>query len=318
MWRRRHIGRKVTTDRDYPAGVDSINPETGAPGVALDLPRLDVMRRQPEVSVVIPAYNEESRIGPTIREAVGYFRDRDSSFELIVVDDGSRDGTGSLVRQLADEYSDIRLIRLPENRGKGYAVRVGVVNSHGRRVLFMDADGATPMAEIERLEHAIEGGADLAIGSRALRGDGVRVRAKLHRRLIGRVFHGLVTLLTVRGFRDTQCGFKLFRSVVAYDLFSRMRMNGFSFDVELLMMARRGGYRVAEIPVNWVHKPGSRINLALDSLRMARDLCAIRIRALRGAYDEPGPTPAGHAARLSEHRQAGPLERVTASRPSIE
>jgi len=267
--------------------------------------------RRPDVSVVIPAYNEEARIGPTLREAVEYFRERGSACELIVVDDGSRDQTAGLVRRLSERFREVRLIRLPENRGKGYAVRVGVANSHGERVLFMDADGATPMAEIERLEDALGSGADMAIGSRALRGEGVTVRARLLRRLVGRVFHALVTLLTVRGFRDTQCGFKLFESAVAHDLFSRARMNGFSFDVELLLMARRGGYRVSEVPVNWTHKPGSRINLALDSLRMARDLCAIRIRALRGGYDAAQGDQAGSGGGCEEQPREGAVDRAT-------
>ncbi|HEY9504799.1 MAG TPA: hypothetical protein VIQ27_02395, partial [Gemmatimonadales bacterium] len=134
-------------------------------------------------------------------------------------------------------------------------------------------------------------GADVAIGSRALAGEGVQVRARLYRRVIGRAFHFLVRTLTVKSVKDTQCGFKLFRGAVAHDLFSRMRMNGFSFDVELLMMAQRRGYRVAEVPVNWVHQPGSKVNLALDSVRMARDLFVIRGHHLSGEYNNPHLAP---------------------------
>ena len=248
--------------------------------------------RDPDLTVVFPAYDEERRLEPTLREAAAHFRAAGRPVELIAVDDGSRDGTSRLVARLAAEIPELRLIRLPANRGKGYAVRTGVVNARGRRVLFADADGATPMAEVARLDAALDAGADVAIGSRALSGEGVRVRARLHRRMMGRAFHLLVGLLTVPGFRDTQCGFKLFRAAAAHDLFSRMRMDGFSFDVELLLMARMRGYRVDEVPVNWEHRPGSRVNLVTDSLRMAADLLAIRAVLLRGGYAQPHVAPA--------------------------
>jgi dolichyl-phosphate beta-glucosyltransferase len=243
---------------------------------------------------VIPAYNEELRLERTVRDAVEYFRSTRRSFELIVVDDGSRDETSALVRRLSDQLSEVRLIRLAANHGKGYAVRSGVVNSLGRRVLFADADGATPFPEIERLQAALEAGADLAVGSRALQAQGVKVKAKLYRHLIGRIFHWLVESLTVKGVKDTQCGFKLFRATVAHDLFSRMRMNGFSFDVEVLVMAKRQGYRIAEVPVNWVHQPGSKVRLTVDSLHMAADLVRIRAHCMRGEYEAP------HVARWEQ------------------
>jgi dolichyl-phosphate beta-glucosyltransferase len=157
----------------------------------------------------------------------------------------------------------------------------------GHNLLFADADGATPFSEVERLESALTAGADIAVGSRALREEGTRVRAKLYRHLIGRTFHFLVEQLADPGVKDTQCGFKLFRFPVAQELFSRMRMNGFSFDVEVLLMARKRGYRVAEVPVNWTHQPGSKVRLASDSLAMAIDLFRIRTNWLRGEYGQP-------------------------------
>ncbi|MBA3260564.1 MAG: glycosyltransferase family 2 protein [Gemmatimonadales bacterium] len=249
------------------------------------------MRVQPLLSIVVPAYNEQDRLAPTIQAYLGHCRDRQLAIELIVVDDGSLDATSALVESMSAEYPEIRLIRLAENRGKGYAVRTGVVNARGRLVLFADADGATPISELGRLEAAIQAGADVAIGSRALLGGGVRVKARLYRRLMGRAFHLLVETLTVRDIKDTQCGFKLFRGPVAHDLFSRMRMTGFSFDVEVLMMAQRRGYRIAEVPVNWVHQPGSKVNLAVDSMRMVRDLFIIRGRHLSGEYSSPHLAP---------------------------
>jgi dolichyl-phosphate beta-glucosyltransferase len=247
-----------------------------------------------DLSIVIPAYNEESRIGPTVLDIVRYCRNRQGSFEVILVDDGSRDGTTAVGRQLCIACPELRLIRLAANHGKGYAVRTGVVNAVGRIILFTDADGATPIGEIERLEGALLAGADLAVGSRVLRATGVEVRAKVYRRVIGRTFHFLVERLADSGVKDTQCGFKLFHSRVAQDLFSRMRMDGFSFDVEVLVMARRRGYRVAEVPVNWVHQPGSKVRLTLDSLRMAADLVRIRAHCLSGEYEVPHLAPWSH------------------------
>jgi dolichyl-phosphate beta-glucosyltransferase len=248
----------------------------------------------PDLSIVIPAYNEQSRLGATVRDAAEYCRGLGRTFELIIVDDGSRDGTSAVGRLLAEEFPEVRVIRLAANHGKGYAVRSGVVNALGQSVLFADADGATPIAEIGRLDAALASGADIAIGSRALRAQGVRVQAKTYRRIIGRTFHRMVKFLADAGVEDTQCGFKLFRSSVAHDLFSRMRMNGFSFDVELLMMAKRRGYRVAEIPVNWTHQPGSKVSLYWDSIRMATDLFRIRRHYLSGEYDTPHVTAWGH------------------------
>ena len=245
------------------------------------------MGQTPELSIVIPAYNEESRITSTIRDIVDYCRARPLPFELILVDDGSRDGTSAVGRLLSAEFPEVRLIRLATNHGKGYAVRTGVINSVGRTILFTDADGATPICELERLEAALESGADMAIGSRAVTAMGVQVHAKLYRRLIGRSFHFLVECLADVGVKDTQCGFKLFQSRVGQDLFSRLRMNGFSFDVEVLLMARQRGYRVAEVPVNWAHQPGSKVRLTLDSLKMAADLVRIRTHCSRGEYKTP-------------------------------
>ena len=249
------------------------------------------MRAQPDLSIVIPAYNEQDRLEPTVRSYLGYCREARVNAELIVVDDGSTDGTTAVVERLAGEFEELRLIRLAQNQGKGYAVRSGVVNARGRRILFADADGATPIEEVERLAAALDAGADVAIGSRALAASDVQVRSRLHRRLIGRAFHLLVRLSGVPHIADTQCGFKLFRGPVAHALFSRMRTTGFSFDVEVLLMAGLCRFRIAEVPVNWTHQPGSRVNLITDSARMAGDLLRIRFRTLRGRYALPHVAP---------------------------
>ena len=242
---------------------------------------------RPELSVVIPAYNESARLPGTLRSIAAWLETRAEPVEIIVVDDGSTDDTGAVVREFERRDRRFRLIRLARNRGKGNAVRVGVVNAAGRRVLFNDADGATPIEEISRLERALDEGADIAIGSRAIKSKATHVKTTWFRRAAGRLFHQLVRTLTVHGIVDTQCGFKLFEADVAQDLFSRMLMDGFSFDVELLMMAQRRKYRIAEIPVNWTHQEGSRISVVRDGLRMAADLFKIRANAIRGLYDQP-------------------------------
>jgi dolichyl-phosphate beta-glucosyltransferase len=249
------------------------------------------MKRRPDLSIVIPTFNEEARLGPTLEAYLGYCHGTSRRVELIVVDDGSLDRTSAVVNHYATLHPEVRLIRLAENQGKGQAVRSGVVNALGKLILFADADGATPLSEIERLEAALDRGADVAIGSRALHDQGVKIKAKLYRRVIGRIFHGLVEVLTVPNVKDTQCGFKLFRGPVAHDLFSRMRIRGFSFDVEVLMMAQRRGYAIAEVPVNWTHQPGSKVNIVTDSARMLRDLFVIRGRYLSGQYNSPHVAP---------------------------
>lgn len=243
------------------------------------------MKKSPEYSVVIPAYNEEDRLAEPLIETLFYLREESDGVEVLVVDDGSRDGTAAVAQDVGDEFPEVRLLRLPANRGKGFAVRTGVMNSTGQFVLFADADGSTPIRDVERLRKRIDAGADLAIGSREL-GDGeVEVETRAYRKLMGRIFHGLVSLLAVGDFEDTQCGFKLLRGPVARDLFGRLRMDGFSFDIELLSLALEKGYRVEEVPVNWSHVPGSRVNLLTDSLCMVRDLFVIRSRLARGAYE---------------------------------
>jgi dolichyl-phosphate beta-glucosyltransferase len=268
---REHLG-SLSSQQTYRGSRRDLFQEAGMAGV-------------PDLSIVIPAFNEEARLARTVQDVVAYCCANRRSFELIVVDDGSRDATPSVTRMLSREFKELRVIRLPANRGKGNAVRTGVLSALGGSILFADADGSTPISEIERLEAALASGADLALGSRALPAPGVRVRAKLYRRLMGRTFHRLVEWLADVEVRDTQCGFKLFWAPVARDLFSRGLMNGFSFDVELLVIAKGRGFRIAEVPVNWTHQPGSNIRLSSDSLRMAADLFRIRAQWLRGEYD---------------------------------
>ena len=237
-----------------------------------------------DLSVVIPAYNEESRLPKTLLSVYEYLHARQLSYEIIVVDDGSSDETSTVVKQFVCLTNSVKLISYPQNRGKGFAVRSGILASKGRLVLFNDADGATPIAELERLETAISNGAQVAIGSRAMVSRDAEVKTVWYRKFIGRIFNALVNLLILPGIADTQCGFKLFTRRAALFLFGRQRAERFSFDVEILYLARRTGLRIAEVPINWTNVPGSKVDLALDSARMLRDVLLFRARGMFGRY----------------------------------
>jgi dolichyl-phosphate beta-glucosyltransferase len=192
------------------------------------------------------------------------------------------------VRTVARKDDRVRLISLPENKGKGFAVRSGVLQAAGELILFTDADGSTPIAELYRLEMSLENGTQIAIGSRESVAAGVTVDARLYRRLAGRIFHLFVRTVALTGVRDTQCGFKLLRADAARELFSRMRMDDYSFDIELLLRARRAGYRIAEVGVNWTHQPGSKTRMLRDGTRMTYDLFRIRAMLLSEERAESG------------------------------
>jgi len=230
----------------------------------------------PRWSVVIPAYNEENRLPAYLLEVIAYFDGKGESYEVVVVNDGSQDDTGAVVENLQESYSALRLVRLPRNRGKGYAVRAGMLNATGALRLFTDADGATPIQEVEKLKKRIVEGADIAIGSRALRDRTRTVRAKWRRMFFGRIFNLIVQCLNVKGITDTQCGFKLFPAQVAINLFSVLQIDGYGFDVELLFVAQRRGYRIAEVAVNWTDQAGSKVRIFYDGLRMLREAWIIR------------------------------------------
>jgi dolichyl-phosphate beta-glucosyltransferase len=241
------------------------------------------------LSIIIPAFNEAARIGPTLADVLAALTLMGRPGEVVVVDDGSGDETCAVVRRVADDDPRVRLIRLPDNRGKGYAIRTGVANATGSRILFADADGATPIRELARLERAIADGADVAIGSRARPATDVTVNARLYRRVVGRAFHMLARYAGVKGIADTQCGFKLFTADAAAELFPRVRLDGYAFDVELLLIAQRRGLRIAEVPVNWTHQPGSKVRVVRDGLKMARDVVRVRTYAVSGAYGRRRP-----------------------------
>jgi dolichyl-phosphate beta-glucosyltransferase len=213
----------------------------------------------PRWSVVIPAYNEAQRLPPFLDTVVAYFEGRDEPYEVVVVDDGSRDGTSDVVQ--ARRYTSVRIVRREINGGKGIAVRTGMLSARGAYRLFADADGATPIQEIKRLEAPLLAGADVAFGSRALRDPGVSLVARRHRVIAGRIFNWLVGRLGLTGVSDSQCGFKAFTKPAAERLFQALSTRGFAFDVELLLLARAAGYRIVEVPVNWADQSGSKVGV---------------------------------------------------------
>ncbi|MCC6574450.1 MAG: glycosyltransferase family 2 protein [Planctomycetes bacterium] len=243
----------------------------------------------PDLSLVIPAFNEEMRLPAFLDASIAYLTKSGRSFEIIVVDDGSRDGTQAVVQQRASLVKEVRLLALDRNSGKGAAVRAGMLAATGDLRLFADADGATTMDELARLEAALAAGADVAIGSRE--GKGTIVRASAIRRFLGRWFNRAVRLGALRGIRDTQCGFKLFKGGVAAKLFGMARESGFAFDVEILYLARKLGHKVAEVPVNWTEIPGSKVRLLRDGFRMLVQVQRIRRRWRSGEYSAESEEP---------------------------
>jgi dolichyl-phosphate beta-glucosyltransferase len=235
----------------------------------------------PHLSVVIPAFNEARRLPPYLDEVIGFLEGRGQPWEVVVVDDGSTDGTGAAVRALAARHPGLRLLPLGRNRGKGAAVRAGMLAAVGAFRLFADADGATPIAELKRLEPALAAGADVVIGSRALSDPAVTVRARPHRVVAGRLFNWLAARLGVRGVADSQCGFKLFTGAAAERLFGALQTAGFAFDVELLLRAQALGYRIVEVPVNWADQEGSKVGVLSSGPGMLSQVLMVRWRMRR-------------------------------------
>ncbi len=230
----------------------------------------------PELTIVIPAYNEEARLPASLGTVAAYLAARPGAppLEIVVVDDGSRDETAARAEDAGRRHGlALRVVRLPENRGKGAAVRAGCLEAAGRLVLVSDADFSTPVYEWEKLAAA---GAPVAIGSRALDEALVKEKQPAYRRAMGKLFNRLVRLVAVPGIRDTQCGFKLFTREAAREIFSRAKVDRFAYDVEALLIARKLGYAIAEVPVLWFNSADSRVTL-LGGAQAYWDVIRIRL-----------------------------------------
>ena len=240
------------------------------------------MRRS--ISIIIPAYNEEKRLPATLRTVKAYLEAASWEFyEIVVVDDGSRDGTVEVARK-----AGVRLLRNPGNRGKGYSVRHGMLDAQGDWVLFSDADLSTPIEELDKLWTAVERErAQAAIGSRDLDRSLIGVRQPLFREFGGRFFNLVIRLITGLPFHDTQCGFKLFEGAAAREIFGRQRVERFGFDVEVLFIAQRLGYRTLEVPVRWNDVAGTKVSM-LGAVAAFLDPLKVRWNGITGKYDKPG------------------------------
>jgi dolichyl-phosphate beta-glucosyltransferase len=236
------------------------------------------------LSVVIPAFNEATRVQKTVIRIRNYLKQCCKHFEIIVIDDGSSDGTASVLKETVGGLQEIRILHNAKNVGKGYSIKKGVLLSEGNVILICDADLSAPIEEADKLISWLDKGYDIAIGSRGLKDSDIAIRQPWYRERMGRFFNVLVRLLFFAGIKDTQCGFKAFRADVARQIFRQSRITGFSFDVEILFISRLKGFGIKEVPIRWAHSPDSKIRLFRDSVKMFFDLLKIRFYHVCGAY----------------------------------
>ena len=248
----------------------------------------------PELSIVIPSFNEELRLPVTLADISSYIRASKRETEVIVVDDGSTDRTADISNSFRGEIQRLRVIRNEQNRGKGYSVRRGMLEARGRIVLFTDADLSAPIDEADKLIAALADH-DVAIGSRALNRKLISVRQSVFRENAGIIFNLIVRAILRLPFVDTQCGFKAFRRERCQIIFQQQRIERFGFDPELLYLARHHGLRSIEIPVRWAHSPATKVSMLRDSLQMFLDVFIIRWNALKGRYPRSAASMASAA-----------------------
>lgn len=241
------------------------------------------MNSRPELSVVIPAFNEKARLPRSLTRIREYLLHVQPASEIIVVDDGSTDGTVDVVRSVQKEAPELRLIINDRNRGKGYSIRAGMLAARGEIALFTDADLSAPIEEAEKLLAALRS-ADIAIGSRALDRSLIQIHESRSREFAGILFNLMVRITTALPFTDTQCGFKAFRTDRTRVIFEQQAIEGFGFDPEILFLAKRHHLRIVEVPVVWAHDPRTKVHMTRDSLHMFAALWQIRWNAIRGRY----------------------------------
>lgn len=240
----------------------------------------------PQLSIVIPAYNESARIEATLARVLECVETRNWDAEILVVDDGSTDNTVDIVHQWMARHRQLHLVKNPGNRGKGYSVRNGLLQAAGEIVMFTDADLSAPIEEAVRLIEALDAGADVAIGSRWLDKQKQTVHQPLYRRFFGRCFNAVTRKVMGLPFKDTQCGFKAFRRNAAQTIFRLQTIERWGFDPEILFIARKLQYTIAEVPVTWGHDERSRISYLKDGMKMLEEMAEIRANSIRGRYDK--------------------------------
>ena len=226
--------------------------------------------------IIIPAYNEAARIIDSLTAIGLYIEKQDYSCKALVIDDGSTDSTLLICRKFAQKHPWMQIISYTRNKGKGHAVRVGILHSTADFYLICDADLATPIEELDGFWHYMDEGADIVIASRPLKGSHLVKRQPLYREMAGRALNHIIRILAVRGISDTQCGFKLLRGDAAVRIFRKCEINGWSFDIEALYIAQKLGFDIVEAPVSWYHRPGSKIRFLRDGMKMLRDITRIR------------------------------------------
>jgi len=240
----------------------------------------------PDLSIVIPSYNEELRLPATLEQIAAYLPTLGGETEILVVDDGSKDRTVAVAESFQEKLPNLRVISNGVNRGKGYSVRHGMIEARGRSVLFTDADLSAPIEEAPKLLKALQD-YDVAIGSRALDRSLIAVHESRFREVAGIIFNTIVRVILRLPFVDTQCGFKAFRRERCKIIFEQQRIERFGFDPELLYLARHHGLHTVEIPVRWAHSPATKVNMLRDSIQMFLDIFTIRWNAIRGRYPRP-------------------------------
>lgn len=250
---------------------------------SLHAPSAKSQDERPELTIVIPAFNEAQRLPWSLAAVKGYLEEKPITSEVIIVDDGSTDGTNEIVRVWTTQWPALRLVQ-GSHHGKGGAIRSGVLASQGKYIALADADFSVPVEELDHLTSEVMETCDVVIGSREAPG-AHRYDEPWRRHVMSRIFNSLVRLLLLPGIRDTQCGFKCLRREVAIDLCQRQTIEGWGFDPELLYIALRRGYSVHEAPISWRYMPGSRVHPLRDSLRMVHELLAVRSNSHRGIYD---------------------------------
>src|SRR2546425_12255545 len=250
----------------------------------------------PEISMVIPAFNEALRLPTTLDRVQRHLSKAGLSAEVIVVDDGSRDGTAEIVRQRAARWSQLRLVAAERNIGKGAAVRLGMAAARGRFRVFSDADLSVPIDDLEKLLRPLRGGAGVAIASRGLRDSQVELHQPWYRESMGKIFNRLVRIFVLGGVHDTQCGFKAFTAEVADRVFPVLQTRGFGFDVEVLYRAQQAGYRIVEVPTRWINSPQSRVHPIRHSTVMFLELLAIPGRVRKHPTKGSGHQDANRAS----------------------